>query len=98
MMLELIDSFTILTTDANDQLRPLHDRMPVILEPEDVGRWLDPGAGPADELLRPAADGLLEMHAVSPRVNRPEHDDAALLEPVAPLEADGPADRQMELF
>jgi hypothetical protein len=37
-----IDSCAIITTDANDVVRPLHDRMPVILDPRDYPRWLDP--------------------------------------------------------
>ena len=37
-----IESCTIITTDANDLLRPLHDRMPVILPEQEYGRWLDP--------------------------------------------------------
>ena len=39
---EVIESCTILTTDANDLTRPIHDRMPVILKPEDYDLWLDP--------------------------------------------------------
>jgi putative SOS response-associated peptidase YedK len=45
-----IDSCTIITTDSNDLVRPLHDRMPVILSPEDYDRWL---AAPDQSLLRP---------------------------------------------
>jgi putative SOS response-associated peptidase YedK len=37
-----IETCTILTTAANSLLQPIHDRMPVILSPEDYGRWLDP--------------------------------------------------------
>ena len=50
-----IESCTIITTDANETLEPIHHRMPVILHAEDYDRWLDPSS-PADELhslLRP---------------------------------------------
>jgi len=52
-----IESFTILTTDANEVLRPLHDRMPVVVAPADFAAWLDPDAkdvGRVRPLLRPA--------------------------------------------
>ncbi len=79
-----ITSFTILTTGANDQIRELHDRMPVILEPEEIERWLDPAfddaTGVAD-LLDAAADGVLAFHPVNSRVNTPKNDDASLIEP-----------------
>ena len=51
-----IDSCSIITTAANDVLRPLHDRMPVILSPKDYGRWLDPkisDPGVLQEMLQP---------------------------------------------
>jgi putative SOS response-associated peptidase YedK len=79
---EVIESFTICTTDANATLRDVHDRMPVILEAADFTRWLDPrvtdGSAVAP-LLRPAPDELLAMHPVSTRVNRVQNDDAGLI-------------------
>ena len=60
-----LESCTILTTAANDLVRPIHDRMPVIVAPEDYGRWLDPAVQkpePILPLLRPLperADGDL---------------------------------------
>src|SRR5262249_35050656 len=50
-----VESCTILTTEANEVVRPLHDRMPVLLDPRDYAAWLDPsGQKPALlELLRP---------------------------------------------
>ena len=82
-----IDSACIITTAANRLMAPIHDRMPVILDPEDHGRWLDVRGHPADavgDLLRPARDDLLEAVAVSRRVNKAENDDPALLEPAEP--------------
>ncbi|MCI0358199.1 MAG: SOS response-associated peptidase, partial [Planctomycetaceae bacterium] len=69
---EPIESCTIITTDANETLAPLHDRMPVILETRDYVRWLDPEPkDPAElkELLRPYAAKEMEAVAVNPIVN-----------------------------
>jgi putative SOS response-associated peptidase YedK len=78
-----IDSFTIVTTEANALLRPLHARMPVILAPEDYARWFDRGASEAElkALLKPAPEDLLAYVPVSPRVNAAAPDDADLIEP-----------------
>lgn len=80
---EPVDSFAIVTTDANELVRPIHDRMPVVLEPEDFDTWLDPNTPPEAlrALLRPAADGVLTAHRVSTRVNTPKENDPALIEP-----------------
>ena len=80
----VIESFTILTTSPNEQMRELHDRMPVILEPEEFATWLDPDTENATALaplLDPAPDGILSFHAVSTRVNKPQNDDVSLIEP-----------------
>lgn len=78
------NTFAILTTDANADVAPIHDRMPVIVAPEDRPRWLDrslDGAA-ALALLRGGAPGMLASHAVSTRVNRPAEDDGGLIERV----------------
>ena len=67
-----IDSCTIVTTDANDVLKPLHDRMPVILEPNDYKKWID--CGPKDpgilqELLQPSPANDLIAVPVGTQVN-----------------------------
>jgi putative SOS response-associated peptidase YedK len=80
-----IDSCVLLTTDANERLRPIHARMPVILAPEDFTRWLDPGLSEPTQLaglLRAYPDEAMELRPVSRRVNRPEHDDAACIAPI----------------
>jgi putative SOS response-associated peptidase YedK len=61
-----IESFAILTTSANAEMQTLHDRMPVILRPEDFERWLDPSQ-PADGLLAPAPAGSLRLFRVDPK-------------------------------
>jgi putative SOS response-associated peptidase YedK len=84
-----IDSFAIVTTDANALLKPLHARMPVILAPEDYARWLDRDASEPDlaALLKPAPDDLLAYFPVSPRVNAAGVDEPALIEPAGEVVA-----------
>ncbi len=80
-------TFTIITTDANTTLEPVHNRMPVILPDEAVDEWLFARSGDPTglkELLVPAADDLLVGTPVSPRVNSIKYDDPACLEPVSP--------------
>jgi putative SOS response-associated peptidase YedK len=69
----------LITTAPNDLMREIHDRMPVILAPADYGAWLDPHNPDAGAFLRAYPAERMRAHAVSPRVNRPEHDDAALI-------------------
>src|SRR5205823_3698940 len=66
-----IDSCTILTTDANDLMRPLHDRMPVILDRGDFECWLNPASERAElqTLLRPFAAETLTAYPVGSLVN-----------------------------
>lgn len=81
-----IDTACILTTDANATIAPIHDRMPVVIEADDFGRWLDcRGYAPdaVTELLRPAPAALFETIAVGTRVNTAANDDPALQDPVA---------------
>ena len=52
-------SCTIIVTDANALTRPIHDRMPVVLDNANIGRWLSGAAG--TELLRPAPENRLRM-------------------------------------
>ncbi len=78
-------TFTIVTTDANDLMRPVHDRMPVILTDAAVDRWLLPrqDAATLRHLLAPPAEELLVATPVSPRANSVRNDDPAVLEEVA---------------
>lgn len=90
-----IDTGAILTTTANRLMAPLHERMPVILDPANWDAWLDCGRNrPQDvaALMRPADDGLLEAIPVSERVNSVAQDDPALIEPLSePMVIDPPA-------
>ena len=77
------NTFAILTVEANADVAPLHDRMPVIVARGSRSAWLDraiDGAG-ALALLRGVAAEVLAAHAVSMRVNRAFEDDAGLIEP-----------------
>ena len=80
---EIVESCTVLTTEANADLAEVHHRMPVILTPEDYSGWLDPDATPEAliALMRPAAAGTLSRIPVTRYVNDPRHDDAGCLEP-----------------
>lgn len=66
-------SCLIITTTPNELMRPIHDRMPVIVAPGDYGAWL--GGDAPGELLRPFPAGSLEARRVSTYVNSPRHDD-----------------------
>jgi len=77
-----IESCTLITTDANDLLRPLHDRMPVIIRPEDYAKWLSPAEQDVITVmpvLQPYSGDDLEAFPVSRSVNSPSHDAADCL-------------------
>jgi len=78
-----IETCTIITTEANDLVRPLHDRMPVILDGSDRDAWLNADAEPVQlqPLLRPFPAELMESIAVNPVVNNPRNDRPECLEP-----------------
>lgn len=81
-----IDSCTLLTTEPNSLLRPVHNRMPVILVPKNYDLWLDPGVQKA-ELLRPLLcpypSEALAAYPVSLWVNSPQNDGPRCIEPLA---------------
>jgi putative SOS response-associated peptidase YedK len=81
-----LHSFTIITTDANGLVKPVHDRMPVILSRDAETVWLDPGQG--DEhalraLLRPCPVGDMACHTVSALVNSPKNDSPECIRPAS---------------
>jgi putative SOS response-associated peptidase YedK len=83
---EITRSFAIVTVPASDQLKPLHERMPLILEEKDWPAWLgETGADPAP-LLR-SYTRELRVWPVSARVNSVKNSDSSLLDPV-PLAED----------
>jgi putative SOS response-associated peptidase YedK len=84
---------TVLTTTAEDEVGRIHDRMPMLVEPERYAAWLDPSSADPEELkglLVPAAPGRLEAYPVSTQVNSVRNNGPELLDPL-PVE-DLPAD------
>jgi putative SOS response-associated peptidase YedK len=82
---EPIYSCTLLTTDANELLAPLHERMPVILSPEDYDLWLDPSLHDPralESLLVPPPSRGWEAYEVGRHVNDPSHDDPECIRPL----------------
>jgi putative SOS response-associated peptidase YedK len=81
-----VRSATIITTDANDLMKEIHHRMPVILHPEDYAMWLDPDFDekePLTTLLKPYPADAMQAYAVSRRVNKPSNNEPSILEPAA---------------
>lgn len=76
-----LETFTILTTDPNELAERVHDRMPVILEPRDYERWMEPGdpERPPLDLFRPYPAEKMRAWMVSDRVGNVRNDDAELL-------------------
>ena len=78
---EWIRTFTIITTNANELVAEIHDRMPLIIAPADYERWLGDEPDPHD-MMRPFPGDLMRMWPISTRVNKPENDDPSILEPI----------------
>ena len=86
-----IRSCAIVTTDANDKLAPIHDRMPVVLAERAWDEWLDPDNRDTEQLqllLVPAPSDDFIAYPVSTLVNKPENQGPELLEPVAEEDVD----------
>lgn len=80
-----LETCTILTTSPNDLLADVHDRMPVILDPEDYGLWLDAemqDENRALQVLKPFEPKLMRRHPVSTRVNQVANDGPECSAPV----------------
>jgi putative SOS response-associated peptidase YedK len=87
---EEIETAAIVTTPANRELAPLHDRMPVIVPPENFEAWLDCeriDAMTAAALCAAAPEGQLEAYEVSSAVNRADNDGPELIAPAPPASA-----------
>ncbi|MEP7181272.1 MAG: SOS response-associated peptidase [Betaproteobacteria bacterium] len=91
---EVLDSCTIVTTEANELLRPIHDRMPVIVAADAYARWLDPAHTDVADLVAPFPSAAMAAYPVSTRVNNVRHDDAALIEAVTPIAAEPDEDHE----
>ena len=78
-------SCTVITTEAADELGRIHDRMPMLVEPQNWNRWLDPRVDEPRELSRllvPAAPGRLAAYPVSTQVNDVRNNGPELITPV----------------
>jgi putative SOS response-associated peptidase YedK len=85
---ELLETCTIITTEANEILKAVHDRMPVILMAESYDEWLDTKVKDTNrlqELLKPYPAKEMSSHAVSRSVNIPETDSDELIKPMNSL-------------
>jgi putative SOS response-associated peptidase YedK len=78
---EWIRTFAIITTDANELVADIHDRMPLILAPSDYARWLSEEPDPR-ELMRPFPASPMRIWPISTQVNKPENDDPSIVEPI----------------
>jgi putative SOS response-associated peptidase YedK len=78
---ELVTSCAIVTTQANELVSELHNRMPAILDPDDQDAWLDPKTNQAAllRMLKPFASARMKIYPVSSSVNSPDNDSADLL-------------------
>jgi putative SOS response-associated peptidase YedK len=80
---ETLQSCALVTTEANELMRPIHDRMPVILPEGEYARWLDPSLDAPESLLpllRPYPSEAMAAYRVSTYVNNPTHDSPLCVE------------------
>lgn len=87
----VLETYTIVTTDPNELVQPLHDRMPAILPPSDYDRWLDPGDPdrPPIDLLRPFPAEKMTAWKVGPAVGNTRNDSPDLRLPIPAAEEPG---------
>jgi len=81
---QIVNSFTIITTESNHTLEPIHDRMPAILLDEEFDPWLDPtnqDVNLLNDLLHPCPDDLIRYHEVSTEVNNSRNQGPELIKP-----------------
>jgi putative SOS response-associated peptidase YedK len=81
----MVETCSILTTTPNAVTSAVHDRVPVILDPDNYDLWLDPGmrdVAVASELLKPCDARIMRCYPVSPRINHVTNDDEECSAPV----------------
>ncbi|MGN7388386.1 SOS response-associated peptidase [Sporosarcina sp. SAFN-015] len=82
---KIIHTCTAITTEPNDLMKPIHDRMPVILKREDEAAWLDPRNADIDflgNMLMPFDEEQMEAYSVSSAVNSPKNNEESLIVPI----------------
>jgi putative SOS response-associated peptidase YedK len=88
-----LETFTIITTEPNELMCPIHDRMPVMLRREDEEQWLDVTGARFDKarlVLKPYPSDQMDAYDVSPIVNKPENDTAECIQPLSGSETPAP--------
>ena len=78
---EPLNTYTIITTEANKTLSPLHSRMPVILHPENYEKWMNAESNTLSQLFTPCPDEDLEYFEISTAVNSPKNNNPEILRP-----------------
>jgi putative SOS response-associated peptidase YedK len=78
-----VHTFAVITTAANELMSTIHDRMPVIVAPENYDRWLSPLEPDPRDLLVPFPSELMTMWPIGTRVNKPQNDDPSILDPLS---------------
>lgn len=78
---ERVAAFAVVTTEANAAMAPIHQRIPVVIEPEDWGLWLGEQGKGAARLMQPPAEDVLSLHRVSTAVNSNRAEGPELIEP-----------------
>ena len=84
-----VRSATIITTEPNELVKPIHNRMPAMLKREDYQRWLEPGEqaeGALMEMLRPYPSEEMELYPISTLVNSAKNEGEELIKPAEPVE------------
>jgi putative SOS response-associated peptidase YedK len=79
---EMLKTFTIITTQANEVVQPIHDRMPVILTPEAEELWLDAHEKEVLDLLKPYDASKMKAYRISNLVNSPLNKKAEIIKPL----------------
>jgi putative SOS response-associated peptidase YedK len=83
---ERITTSTIITTDANELVRPIHDRMPAIVPVDQYTRWLDPSLHESkilSQVLKPYPSEEMECYSVTPKMNSVKYNDPENIKPAS---------------
>lgn len=76
----MLITYSVITGEANDVVKPIHDRMPVILRAKDYERWL--GDPDPKDLLKPCDNEMVVAYPVSARVSTPKNNDSGLIDAI----------------
>ena len=79
---DVIETYTIVTTEANPKIAPIHHRMPVIVDPSDYDLWLNGAPDDAANVIRAFPPEEMAFYRVSTRVNNVRNDDESCIEPL----------------